>query len=329
MEQKIDEKVKLFVENRNIMQSSFWLESSIIFPLSALIYASRGLKIDPQKIKDCKKIIKNNSGAFSNFRGVGILSLATLLSLEESGEEMFSKVQKVYAMLKKDFRSSPFLPFTAFLIAKDVEEDAYEKVVSKAKDMYDLMKSNHPFLTSGEDTSFAALFAMSPEPNEEFAKDMEECYEILKQFFSIGNALQTLSHVLAISEEKPQDKCNLTMDLYNRMRDYNIKFGRGYELPILGVLALNISDSDRTIRDIDQIQEYLKNQKGFGIFGIGKKQRIMYAAILASQIRSEKDESVLNTATVNTVTSMVIAQQAAMIAIIASSSVAAAAGSSR
>ena len=112
------------------------------------------------------------------------------------------------------------------------------------------------------------------------------------------------------------------------MKNYDIKFGRGYELPILGTLVLNLTDAEKAIHDIDEIQQFLKTQKGFGIFGIGTKQRIMYSAILASHLQTKNNEKAVETAVINSVASLVIAQQAAMIAIIAATSASAAAASS-
>ena len=103
------------------------------------------------------------------------------------------------------------------------------------------------------------------------------------------------------------------------MKNYNIKFGRGYELPIIGILALYLKDTEKAIYDIDEIQQFLKTQKGFGAFGIGAKQRIMYSAILASQLQMSNNDSTMETAVINSVTSLIIAQQAALIAIMAAS----------
>lgn len=317
----------LFAENTQIMRQGFFWENSLIYPLCSLIYTSKNLKIDITKIKEADGIIKSNMGMFSSFRGVGRLALATLLSLEENPDKFFVDVRNVYELLRKEFKTSSFLPFTAFLIAKDAQIDEYEKIICKTKEMYNLMKSNHPFLTSGEDTAFATLFAMSPAENRDISSNIEECYKLLKKEFYMADAVQSLSHVLAFSPEKPEEKCNKVFDIYNKMKNYDIKFGRGYELPILGIMALNLIDIEKVIYDIDEIQQFLKPQKGFGFFGIGTKQRIMYSAVLASQLQMTSYENAYETAVINSVTSLIIAQQAAMIAIIAATSASAASAS--
>ncbi|MHB1455194.1 MAG: DUF4003 family protein [Saccharofermentanales bacterium] len=322
-----DDRMRLFAENTGAMRKGFFWEESLIHTLCALLYTAKGLKIDAEKIKSADRIIKNNAGLLSNFRGISRLALAAILSMEVHPEALFSEVQDVYALLKREFRSSSFLPFTAFIIAQNAGPNGYESLISNAKYIYNQMKSNHPFLTSGEDTSFAVLFAISPRDHQSLIADMEECYGYLKQHFFSSDAVQTLSQVLALSADNPDQKCALTFEIYNRMKNYGIRFGRGYELPILGVLALNVSEIEKTIQEIARIEQYLKTQKGFGAFGIGKKQRIMYSAILAAQPLSVEGETALDTAVVNSVTTMIIAQQAAMLAILAATSASAAASS--
>lgn len=319
-----EEKMKLFTENTSAMRKGFFWEDSLIYTLCASLYTAKGIKIDTAKIKNADRIIKNNSGLFSNFRGISRLALAAILSMEEDPEALFSEVQDVYALLKREFRPSSFLPFTAFLIAQNARPVEYDPMISKAKYIYNQMKSNHPLLTSGEDTSFAVLFAMSPREHPSLIADMEECYGLLKKHFHSSDAVQTLSQVLALSADNPGQKCSLTVEIYNRMKNDGIRFGRGYELPILGVLAINVSEIEKTIQEIGRIEQYLKTQKGFGAFGIGKKERIMYSAILAAQPQTTEGETARDTAVVNSVTTMIIAQQAAMMAILAATAASAA-----
>ena len=208
MDTNLKTSMELFAENTQVMRKGFRWENSLIYPLCSIIYTSKNLKINIDKIKEADAIIKNNMGIFSSFRGVGRLALATLLSLENDPEDFFMKVRDVYEILREEFKTSSFLPFTAFMIAKNVKTDEHLNVTLKARDMYKLMKANHPLLTSGEDTSFAALFAMSPKSNEEISDDVEECYRLLKKEFYSSDAVQSLSHVLAFSPDSPEIKCN-------------------------------------------------------------------------------------------------------------------------
>lgn len=92
------------------------------------------------------------------------------------------------------------------------------------------------------------------------------------------------------------------------------------ELSVLGILALTSNNIEKIVNDISEISDYLLTYKGFGAFGMVKTHRIMYAAILVSQeYKNQYFENIMNMATVNSVTSIIIAQQAVMAAIIAAS----------
>ena len=62
------------------------------------------------------------------------------------------------------------------------------------------------------------------------------------------------------------------------------------------------------------MDEWLEHQKGFGIFGIGSKQRMMYAGILTMCDFVSHMQETMNTAALNSVMSLIIAQQAALCA---------------
>lgn len=182
------------------------------------------------------------------------------------------------------------------------------------------MKKEHPFLTSGEDCGFAVILAISDLSVDESINEMERCYNILKGRFFSANAVQSLSHTLVMGEESALKKCNKATYIFDKLKEKDCKFGTGMELSVLGLLALATDDSDNTVKDIIEVNDFLLSCKGFGSLGIGKAQRLMHAAILVSQeYKKQCSENIMNMATINSVTSIIIAQYAVTAAIIASS----------
>ena len=72
--------------------------------------------------------------------------------------------------------ASHYLPVAAVAIAQLAEEQNYEYIARRTKEIYKEMKANHPMLTSGEDSAFAALLSLSQKPNEQLITGMEQCY---------------------------------------------------------------------------------------------------------------------------------------------------------
>lgn len=328
MNDSLKERCDLFVKNRDLMKDNFRWENHMMHPLCSSIYTEKEILIDTDKIKLCKHIIKYNTGMFSSFKGVSFIALATMLSLSSDPENKFNEVLKIYEILRSEFHYSSYLPLSAFVISDLVNSSDYERVTLKAKEIYVKMKSEHPFLTSGEDSGFAVITAISNLSVENSITEMEKCYDNLKGKFFSANAVQSLSHTLVLGEEESKIKCNKVMSIFDELKDRNCKFGTGMELSVLGLLAMTADSIEETVNDIVATSEYLNTFKGFGAFGIGKAQRIMYSAILVSQeYKKIFSNEVMKIASVNSITNMIIAQQAATAAIIASSTAAASSNS--
>lgn len=324
----LKDRCDMFVKNRDIMKNSFKWENSMMHPLCASIYTEKELVIDADKIKSCREIIKNSTGIFSNFKGVPFIALATMLSLNTNPENKFKEVLNIYDILRNEFHSSTYLPLSAFVISDIVDAHNYERIVTKAKVIYQKMKSEHPFLTSGEDCGFAIMTAISDLSVDAIITEMEKCYDYLRSKFFSANAVQSLSHTLAVGEEISVIKCNKVLNIFEQLNDKDCKFGTGMELSVLGLLAMTTENTDQSVNDIIEVNEYLKSFKGFGTLGIGKSQRLMYSAILVSQeYKKQYASQAMKMASVNSITSIIIAQQAATAAIIASSAAASSANS--
>lgn len=175
------------------------------------------------------------------------------------------------------------------------------------------------------------LMALSERSDDALVADMENCYEILKPRFFHANQVQALSSVLALYTETPDEKCRRVLDLYDSIRAAGRRYGTDHELAALGISAMFYEDEQEAAADIISMDAQLAN----GIFPItaGKKHRLMFAAILTSCSRSAQsrafgaedgantsgvpEEAIRQTAQVNTALSIIIAQQIAMMSIIA------------
>ena len=215
------------------------------------------------------------------------------------------------------------------VIADVAEPQNFNDISARTKTIYKLMKQEHPFLTSSEDSVFAALLALSKLKDEEIVRETEACYQLLKGEFYSGNAMQSLSHVLALGEGTAEEKCRRVMDLYRGLKNRGYSYGKSYELATLGVLALPPVEMTSLINDIIDADDFLSNQKGYGFFGLGKRQRLMHAGMLvSSDYIGSQDSLTMKSAVLSGTVSLIAAQQAAMCAAIAASSSAAAANSS-
>lgn len=311
-----------FIENRDIIKETFFWESSYLYPVAAAVFTDKGKTADRERLEQCRDILKENTGVFSNFRSYIKLPMIAMMAVSGDPAGKLNKAMTVYGQLKQHFFSSSYLPLASMTISDFAHPSQYEAVARRTRHIYDLMKQEHPFLTSGEDSVFAALLALSDKSDEAIVRDAEQCYGILKSRFFSGNAVQSLSHVLSLCEGTAQGKCDRAMTLFDKLKARGYKYGTGYELATLGVLAMLPAELDTIADDTAQAADFLSGQKGYGFFGMTKQQRLMHAGMIVTGDHLGENAS-MQAAAVSSTISLIIAQQTAMCAAIAASTAAA------
>lgn len=326
MKDSMQARCEQFIRSRDRIKETFGWENSYLYPLCAAVFTLHDKEADGDVLKSCVEVLKRQTGVFSNFRSMVKLPVASIMAVSKEPEGVLARTLQVYGLLKETFLSSCYLPVAAVAIAQLAQEREFESIAVRTRALYKQMKAEHPMLTSGEDSAFAALLSLSRKTDEQLISAMEKCYEILKPGFFSGNAVQSLSHVLALGEGREEEKCSKTLALYDRLKERGCKYGTSYELPTLGVLALSDGEVSEIVRDMAEVDGYLAGQKGFGAFGIGKRQRLMYAGMLVQGEYLEKNT--LQTAAINGTLSLIIAQQASMCAAVAATAAASSSSSS-
>lgn len=317
-----------FIQNRNNVQEAFkWDCSSYLVPVCAAMLTGAKEPVSLAKLEECKRLLKSGVGAFSNFKGNAFPALVTQLALDENPQERLRKAILMHDMLKQHFYGSAYLPLAAMVLSGMIPEARFPEVAERAGRIYKKMKSEHPFLTSSEDCVYASLMALSTLTDDQLIQEAENCYKLLKEEFYDANANQSLSHVLALCEGSAGSKCRAVFDLYHGLREKKYKYGIGYELATLGVLALLPQGKTAVMADLIEADNYLSMQKGYGFFGLGKKQRLMHAGmLLVTELlegeSGEQKDLYMNALTNSAIAMMIAAQQAALCAAVAATAAA-------
>ncbi len=312
---------KNLIKNKETMKSAFAWEDGLTHLACAGIFINKEQTANEEMLLQCKDILKRNTGIFSNFKSTAKPMIVAMLAANENPQLLMERGLKVHDLLKEEFMSSVYLPIAAMIIAQYADEARYAELAQRTRRIYKQMRADHPFLTSGEDSTFCALMALLDKPDEVLLGDAEECYKTLKSNFFSSNAVQSLSHVLAMCDGEPKIKCQRTMELFQKLKEAGHKYGTSYELPTLGVLAMADGNQDEIAAEMAEIDQWLSEQKGFGFFSsISAKQRLMYAGMIAQQ--DYINDKMMQSAAINGVISLIVAQQAAMCAAITASAAA-------
>lgn len=303
-----------FIQNRDALKALFKWDSAYMWPVCAVSLTEKGMDANEEKLLKANDLLRSSVSSFSTFRGYVRLPMVVQLTMASSPKNEMDDVLSAYRELKEHYYDSNYLPLAAVSVAELADKQQYSTIATRSREIYDLMKKEHPFLTSAEDSIFAVLLAFSHLSNEQIIRKNEECFLILKERFGNGNPTQSLSHALSLYDGDIRILCQRTFDLFDALKRAGRSFSRLYDLTIFGVLAGEGRDINEIVCDILDVDDYLAKQKGYGFFGLGKQFRLTHAAmIVSSQVSSGKNLAA-NAASVSSAISMIAAQQAAMCA---------------
>lgn len=328
MKESLQKRCKTFLVYRDTVKSALPWENSYLYPVCANIFLDAGKQPTVERIQACKKLFKEQTGVFSAFRSTGEAAMISMLAADEQPEARMERTKKLYSALREHFFSSQYLAMISTLLAGTEPEERFPEIAVRTRRIYDEMKRRHPLLTSEEDGAFAAFLAVSPLSDEQIAFEVEQCYQRLKAFFFSANAVQSLSHVLTLCAGDPVEKCDKVISLFRSLQERGLRYGTYYELSTLGVLALLPMAQEGILREIEEADAFLKEQKGYGFFGVGRKMRLMHAAMLVSGDSLAETDSVMQSAALGGTVSQIVAEQTALCCAVAASTAAAVAASS-
>jgi len=313
MNQETKEKLALFAENAQITKKEFSWNYVLVKQLAALLYTLENKPVRCDAIRESYDLIKGSIGVFSTFRGNMSLCVAAMLSLENNRQDLIERTLSAYELLKSaKFRSSDYLTVAAFQIAAHAEPTRIPQAVQRMRDFYDGMKVQRWFHTGEDDYIFAAMLGLSDIDAAAGTEHIEQLYRQLKPEFRGGNSVQALTQVLVLGGTR-FGAAERVLALRDALKRQKIRLDRADTLPSIGILALLPVDIDTIVSDMAEAQTFLRAQKGFGGFSAVSTQELLLfvTAIVAS---GYADSNLLTASLSTSIASILIAQEAAIIA---------------
>ncbi len=312
------EKCELFVENKNRIDHSFsWSLIQVILP-SAQLMTNRNILANEERLKAMEQIVKSKTGAFSDLRGTVLLPLICKMSMAKEPAEYLDHVQTVYKMLNlSKWFGSEYKILAAMTIVDHKADQTIDHVVEKTKLLHQMMQKNHPFLTGENDIPFAAFLAVSGRGAEQLIADAEKVYGLLAKKFPSKDAVQDLSHVLALGSIEIESGCDKVVRISDSLKEQKHAFGMGRELSVLGILACLDMSPELIANQIVEADEYLKKVKGFGSLTIGSEIRRMMAAQMVLLTYGEKSPAANGVVMTTTVATAIAIEAAVMTCMVA------------
>lgn len=316
MKEDIRNKIDLLVNNKTRIEKEFKWGYSIMNIASALVFTDAGKEADIERLKECRNILKKKTGIFSSFQSTSEAFIVSKMALAGDPELFIDKVKEIYNLLNKSlFVESAYLIQAAICIYEAGRMNEAAQIAAKSKELYKKMSKKHPFLTESNDIVYVVLLSMTDKTADTIFNEIEDCYTYLKKEVKLrvsDNEFQGLGEILALSDGDIREKTDKVIDLYNTIKAHGIKWGDSYnEFGSLGSLIDLSVDNDTFVDEISEVNEYLKNCKGFGSWTLDNKQRLMFSAMLLGGSYAG-NSPLMGSSAVNSTVAMVIAEEVAL-----------------
>lgn len=287
MRESLRNRLETQVRIEKALQKGHRLEFEQVIKLGAMLYANTGRDVDAGRIKECKRILKEKAGIFSNFRGTLAFVVQIKMALADEPRAYLDGVMAVYERLKAG-RKLPgeLLAMAATTIYDNCPQNKIDETVERTLEAYAHVKERHRFLTDDADMALIALMVMAGKDPDQAAEQAEELYGTLREHLRIGSdTAQTVAMVLALSSKPAAQKIEDFVALYEACKEARHATSRDNDMAIYAAFADVDYDLAELVSEIGEVDVWLKGQKGYGAFGVGGSMRRMLAATFVLEDR--------------------------------------------
>ena len=319
MTDSLKNKCELFERNRSAISKKFIFEKYLMNIASGLIFTGAEKEADIDKLTECRSILKNHTGFFSEYRETVKLALLSEMALADDPEKYIEDVKDVYKKLHKGhFRDNSYMVLAAMLLCNLGRQNDTDVVIEKHNEILQRMNKLHPVLTDSADISYVILLALSDRSVDTIIEDMTTCLDYLKKELKIkigSDSIQGLNEILALTDGDIREKCDSVLQLYNILKENKAEID-GSAFSVLAMLIGTDETPEAIVGEIKEADEFLKSCKLFkDKESENKGNRLMFAELLVASSYGT-GSPMINNAFVNTALSVIKAQQiAAMISV--------------
>lgn len=321
MDSKTKTLLDQIVEDKNLLKKKMlWeMDSNALATISAFLFAGAGKRADIDRYVECKKYLRKHVNLFSEIRGIAEAIVITKMCLSDNYEEYLQGVVAVYKKLRKlhKLTASAHMVMTAVNIFEGGGLEKADANIEKLEAVYKEMKAEHFWLTGNEDRPFIAMMVSRGINISSISPEISDCYEACKKMSFSKEAMHTASQIMSLSGKNIETKVADMGDTIKALKEYKIRGMKSDLMPMAAALGFVNASAEDKARDIKEIYDYLKTQKGFKWY-IGGTQRSMYSILAYALVNIEGDSAVLNSVISATLTNIIIEEIIIMTILISS-----------
>lgn len=280
MKQSLQEICEAQIRNETAMRKVAKIEYEPVLKLCAMMHVNAGREVNADRIRECSGILKSRAGIFSNFRGTLQRVILTKMALANDPAAYIDHVMDVYGKLKADHKlPGEMLAMAATTIVDNCPEERRTEIVEKTRQTYAMLKKQHPFLADESDMSLVALMIMAGKDPVQAAEEAERLFQAMKNDYKIrSDVAQSAAMVLALSDKPADRKLEAFFGLYDACKAAKHETAKDKAMVIYAAFADADYDLNETVASIGEVDNWLKGQKGYGLFSLGTSERRLFAA---------------------------------------------------
>lgn len=326
MNTKLTINKEIYEENFKIAKKAFVLNSSLEASACASAFIGDTQPTSEEDMKAAKKVLNKNTSFLSTL-GHGNARQVVVATLARSGapEEAMERIIKIHKALDKKFFNSDYLVLAAVVIFRSCKPSEYDNVIKKTREIYKLLRKDHPLITGREDIVNCAMMAISGIDITKLSIETENSFKALKKHFFGKNKIQYMACILSLFDEDAEVKAEKTRATRDLLKSEGVRFDSD-AYSIIGAVAMLVDDKDkkRIAKEIKNTSDEIKSIRGMGPVGTGKRIRNLVATALVLEAYANGSSNASALAVNAIITAILIAEAAAVAAASAAATSAAA-----
>lgn len=291
MEDRLRRQSDLFVNNRILMRRGFLWDYASVQGVAAMMWSAYQKPVDIEKIRQCKKALREDAEAFGYLEDNAFVIAAAMLALSENPPSMLKRLKKLYKMmLAGGFKPSGTLLLAVLIQIRFYDEKDFSKVVTKAKHMCLSLKIR-PWhgMVFDEDKIEEAQSSIGRDVREIMQRE-KHYRRLIRGEFPSADIEELISSGLIIDHRSEEKNVINLLSLYATVRGEQEKtyFKYDYDYVVLAVLAIVTKEPDETMSRVFEVYDHLCAKPELKLLNLDTHQYFFYAAMIVAMADIEQ-----------------------------------------
>lgn len=290
MEDKLRRQSDLFADNRISMRRGFLWDYASVQGVAAMIWSAYNRPADVEKIRQCKKALREDAEVFGYLEDNAFVIAAAMLALSENPPQMLKSLKKLYKMMTAEgFKPTGQLLLTALIFVRFYEEKDFTRAVTKAKHTCLSLRTRPWHDMVAADKMEEAQSAVGKDVREVMQRE-KHYRRLIRGEFPSAEIEELISSGLIIDHRSEEKNVVSLLSLYEMVKgeQEELYFKYDYGYTVLAVLAIVTKDPDETMSRVFEVYDYLCAKNELKSLMLDTHQYFYYAAMIVAMTDIEQ-----------------------------------------